>query len=124
MWAMGRLLFRLLRIHLHSFEHDLLAAATGGALLSFSIFILCAINAARTPVFLLLGIATLALNGRFGAAARGRLPPLPPRWKLLFALPFAFFALLYLSNSLAPEFSPDGQTYHLGIVYRYFREHG
>ena len=47
-----------------------------------------------------------------------------PPWKLLFAAPFAIYAILYLSNSLAPELSPDGQTYHLGLVYRYFREHG
>jgi hypothetical protein len=124
MWSMGRLLFRRLGISLHAVEHDLLAAITGGAILSFSIFMLCAINAARTPVFLVLGIAVLALNWRFGAASTGRLPPLSRPWTFLFAAPFAFYALLYLSNSLAPETSPDGQAYHLGLVYRYFREHG
>jgi hypothetical protein len=124
MWALGRLLFRRLGISLHAVEHDLLAAITGGALLSFSIFILCAINAARTPVFLVLGLAALGLNWRFGVGATGRLPRLPLPWTFLFAAPFAFYALLYLSNSLAPEASPDGQAYHLGLVYRYFREHG
>lgn len=124
---MGRLLFRRLRIHLHPLEHDLLAAVTGGALLSFSVFILCAINAARTPVFLVLGLVALGLNWRFGSAPGGDpapLPPLPPLWKLAFAAPFAVYAVLYLSNSLAPEASPDGQAYHLGLVYRFFREHG
>src|SRR5580698_2576495 len=124
MWSMGRLLFRRLGITLHAVEHDLLAFITGGAILSFSVFILCAINAARTPVFLVLGIAALALNWRFGAASAGRLPPLSRTWTLLFAAPFAFYALLYLSNSLAPETSPDGQAYHLGLVFRFFREHG
>ena len=124
MWALGKLLFRFLRIHLHSTEHDLLAAVTGGAMLSLSVFLLCAFNAARTPAFLVLGIAALALNMRFGAAHAGRLPALPPLWKFLFAAPFAFYAILYLSNSLAPEISPDGVAYHLGLVYRYFREHG
>jgi hypothetical protein len=130
MWAIGRLLFRSLRIRLYSVEHRLLAAITGGALLSFSIFILCAIGAARTPVFLVLGISALALNWRYGAAPAGDFAPLAPLprlstpWKFLFSAPFAFYAVLYLSNSLAPEFSPDGQTYHLGLVYRYFREHG
>ena len=46
MWSMGRLLFRRLGIGLNAVEHDLVAAVTGGALLSFSIFILCAVNAA------------------------------------------------------------------------------
>lgn len=124
MWAMGRLLFRRLGISLHAVEHDLLAAVTGGALLSFSIFILCAINAARTPVFLVLGVTAIALNWRFGMGATGRLPRLPSFWMFLFAVPFAFYALLYLSNSLAPETSPDGQAYHLGLVYRFFREYG
>jgi hypothetical protein len=124
MWAMGRLLFRRLGLSLNAVEHDLLAAVTGAALLSVSIFILCAVNAAFTPVFLVLGIAALALNWRFGAGATGRLPRVPLLWTLLFAVPFAFYALLYLSNSLAPEHSPDGQTYHLGLVYRFFRQHG
>lgn len=124
MWAMGRLLFARLRIHLHAIEHDLLAFLTGGALLSFSIFVLCAIDAARTPVFLVLGIAALAMNWRFGAGAKGRLPAMAPRWKVFFAAIFAVYAILYLSNSFAPEFSPDGQAYHLGLVYRFFREHG
>jgi hypothetical protein len=124
MWAMGRLLFRRLAIRLSAVEHDLLAFITGGALLSFVVFILCAINAARTPVFLVLGIAALALNWRFGTGATGRLPRLPLPWTFLFAAPFAIYALLYLSNSLAPEASPDGQAYHLGLVYRFFREHG
>jgi hypothetical protein len=124
MWAMGRLLFTRLGIRLHAVEHDLLAGVTGGALLSFSVFILCGFNAARTPVFLALGVAALALNWRFGASASSRFPPLPRLWKFLFLAPFAFYAVLYLSNSLAPEMSPDGQAYHLGLVNRYFREHG
>jgi hypothetical protein len=124
MWSIGRLLFRRLGIHLHAVEHDLIAFVTGGALLSLSIFMLCGFHAARTPVFLALGLAALALNWRFGAAPASRLPALPALWKFLFAAPFVLYALLYLSNSLAPEASPDGVTYHLGLVYRYFREHG
>jgi len=124
MWAFGRLLFGQLHIRLHALEHDLLAFVTGGALLSFLVFLLCAANLARTWVFVATGIAVLALNHRFGARANGSLPKLSAFWKWLFAVPFVLFALLYLSNSLAPEISPDGQAYHLGLVYRFFREHG
>ena len=34
--------------------------------------------------------------------------------------PFVLFALLYLSNSLAPEIEPGWEAYHLGLVYRFF----
>jgi hypothetical protein len=124
MWALGCLLFGALRIELPSIEHELLAALSGGPLLSFLTFLLCVFHAARTPVFLLLGIAALSLNWRYGARALGQLPALPAMWKWFFVVPFVLFAALYLSNSLAPEISPDGATYHLGFVFRYFREHG
>ena len=32
--------------------------------------------------------------------------------------------MLYLANAMAPEVSPDGAGYHLGLVARYLREHG
>jgi len=123
-WAIGRLLFHRLRISLFSFEHDLLAGATGAAILSFTVFLLCAVNAARAPVFLLIGLGAIALSVRFGAVRGARLPALPPFWRILFVVIFGFYACVYLSNSLAPEVSPDGQTYHLGLVYRFLREHG
>ncbi len=124
MWALGRLLFGRFQIRLHALEHDLLAFVAGGALLSFLVFMLCAAQAARTWIFLVTGIVILALNWRFGVRSAGSLPKLSPFWKSLFAVLFVLSALLYLSNSLAPEISPDGQAYHLGLVYRFFREHG
>ena len=42
---------------------------------------------------------------------------------LLLAVGGAYF-VLYFFNALAPEISPDGSTYHLGLVARYLREHG
>jgi hypothetical protein len=128
MWALGRLLFRSLAIELYAGEQDLLAAATGGALLSFTVFLLCAAHVARTAVFVAVGVAALALAWRAtqGKARKARdpLPPLPRSWQFLFAGLMAVYAVVYLSNSFAPEISPDGQTYHLGLVYRFFREHG
>ncbi len=32
--------------------------------------------------------------------------------------------MVYFTNAMAPERSPDGSTYHLGLVARYMREHG
>lgn len=106
-------------------EHDLLAGVTGAALLSLLVFVLCAAHLALIPVFWAVGLAALALNGMYGARrADGAGDPLPGMWKWIFGVPFAFYALLYLSNCLAPENSPDGQAYHLGLVYQYFRQHG
>jgi hypothetical protein len=120
-WALGLLLFRRLGITLHRTEHDLLSCLTGAALLSLAVFLLCAARLAYPWLFLVLG-APLLLVRR--ATPASHFPALPRFWKILFALAFGFYALLYLSNSLAPEISPDGSTYHLGLVARYFRLHG
>ncbi|MDQ6707892.1 MAG: glycosyltransferase family 39 protein, partial [Acidobacteriota bacterium] len=55
---------------------------------------------------------------------RQRLPPLPRFWKWLFAAVFLPFAIYYFVNALAPESSPDGSSYHLGLVARYLRQRG
>jgi hypothetical protein len=82
------------------------------------VFVLCALGLARTSVFLGIGIVAIlsAIRLPWNAPVR--------RVSLLFAAAFGFYALLYLSNSLAPEFSPDGAAYHLGLVAQYFRQHG
>jgi len=99
-------------------ENDLLAAVTGAAILSSLVFFLCALKLASAPVFLICGVGACA---RPFFSLRGK-----PRASLpnLFLFLFIFYGLIYLANSLAPEFSPDGSTYHLGLVARYFRQHG
>ena len=93
--------------------------------MSLLVFLLCATHLALIPVFWAVGLAALILKGKAQSAATGDTTnPLPRAWRWLCGLPFVFYALLYLSNSLAPENSPDGMTYHLGLVYRYFRQHG
>ena len=121
-WSLGRLLFRRLGIGLRNPEHDLLAGLTGAAILSVAVFLLCTVKLARAPVFAALGLTGL-ITGRL-PQRHPPFPSLPRFWRWLFIAPFAFYAVLYLSNSLAPEFSPDGSTYHLGLVARYFRQHG
>ena len=37
---------------------------------------------------------------------------------------FSAFTFLYFFNALAPESSPDGMSYHLGVVAKYQRTHG
>jgi hypothetical protein len=116
--ALGRILFGMLGVELEPFEHDLLAGVCGAPLLSGIVFLLCAVRLATWPVFLGIGIGFILLSFRYRRGVPvGRIP-----W--LFAIPFAFYAVIYLSNSLAPEVSPDGMAYHLGLVARYFRDHG
>ncbi|HVY92356.1 MAG TPA: hypothetical protein VHA14_06395, partial [Bryobacteraceae bacterium] len=125
-WSIGRLLFTRLRIQLRRVEHDLLAGIAGAALLSLLIFFLCAADLAYIAVFWVIGLAAIGLNWKFAAGSPADAPPpwLPAWEKWIFLAPVVLFTLLYLSNSLAPEHSPDGQAYHLGNVYRFFRQHG
>ncbi len=117
-WAIGRLAFERLRIRLQPLEHDLLAGVTGAALLSLLIFGLCSTGLVWTASFVVLGAVALLLNYRFGGKSQWVRPNL---WWLLV---FAVYAYVYLINAMGPEYSPDGQTYHLGLVYRFFRERG
>ncbi len=124
-WSIGRILFSRLRISLRRVEHELLAGITGAAILSLVIFLLCALHIATIPVFWAVGLAAIAVNWKFGAASQpGAAAPLPRWLKWLFTVPVVYFAVVYLSNSIAPENSPDGEAYHLAFVYRYFRQHG
>jgi hypothetical protein len=52
------------------------------------------------------------------------LPDFSHGWKFFFGLVLLGFGTFYFVNALAPEISPDGTTYHLGLVARYFRQHG
>jgi hypothetical protein len=51
-------------------------------------------------------------------------PALPRSLKILFGVLFGAFTILYLCHAWAPEMSPDGSGYHLGLLARYLREHG
>ena len=127
---MGSVLFARLRISLRRVEQPLLAGITGAAVLSLLVFLLCAANLARIPVFLVLGLGAVylgwkSMSRRTATTQAGHArATLPLVWKCVCGIPFIFYALFYLSNSIAPENSPDGQAYHLGLVYRYFRQHG
>lgn len=77
----------------------------------------------RATFFVLPGLL-LAAAWRTGALRlpAEQLPELPLLWKRMLWVA-APFTLLYLTNAMAPEVSPDGSTYHLGLVAKYYREH-
>lgn len=117
-WALGRILFDRLQIRLRRLEHEVLAGIVGSALLSLLVFGLCALGLVWTASFWVVGGVALYFNYRVKVAGRVEWPG---AW--WFAV-FGVYAFVYLVNAVAPEYSPDGQTYHLGLVYRFFREHG
>ncbi len=125
-WSLGKLLLKSLRLEFYRLEEDLLALITGSACLSFLVFVLCALHCARKGAFTALGVTILAIAGWRGALrpAATKLPGVPRLWWLFFAGPFSVYAVLYFFNALAPETSPDGATYHLGNVVRWWHDRG
>jgi len=93
---------------------------TGAAMLSTAVFLLCAAGFAYTWSFLLLGCVACGAGRKHLIWSR---PKLPEKYRILIFF-FILYFILYFFSSMAPESSPDGVTYHLGFVARYFREHG
>jgi hypothetical protein len=124
--ALGALLLRKLSIRFKREEEIPLAFVIGAACLSLAVFVFCAAGLSYGAVYLIFGSAALVIAFYSGSFRRNTdtLPPLPAVWRRLFAAVFTIFGLLYLSQALAPEISPDGATYHLGLVGRYWRNHG
>jgi hypothetical protein len=124
--AMGWLLLRRLRLQFYCLEGALFSFVSGAACLSLAVFLLCLIHQARLGVFLVGGAAMMVWaiwEGR-RSGPRKALPPVPRVWSVLFLAVFAAFFACHLCNAIAPEVSPDGSSYHLGNVARYWRHQG
>jgi hypothetical protein len=104
---------------------------SGASVLSLLVCALCGAGLAYPAVFLAMGAAVLVASRlvkkqRVQGDPRGSGDP-PHQSSVLriaFGVAFGMFVVLYLTNAMAPEISPDGATYHLGLVSRYLREHG
>ncbi len=126
-WALGRMLLKRARFPLAREEEHPLAFVCGAPVLSLLITGLCAVRAVYDASFLLLGVLILTAawrDGAFRPSAAERLPALPRLWQWLFWTIFAVYGASALLAAMAPEISPDGSGYHLGIVSRYYRAHG
>lgn len=126
--AAGKLLLSALGLRFPRAENCLFAFLAGAACWSALVFTLAATHLARRNVFLAAGALVILAAARWGRlpalAPDPSLPRLPRAWKILAGTVFGAFTVLYLFNALAPEVSPDGSTYHLGLVARYLRERG
>ncbi|MGO9970229.1 MAG: glycosyltransferase family 39 protein [Bryobacteraceae bacterium] len=101
---------------------------TGAALLSLAVFVLCVLRLAYPAAFLAVGAAGLAGLWRERGTLREAAPEPAVEFgriaKYTFCVIFGAYFLLYLLNAMAPEISPDGSGYHLGLVNRYLHQHG
>lgn len=124
--ACGSLLLRWVGLELHRLEATLFAFVCGSGCVSLAVFALCVVQQARLPVFLAAGVGAIgwAAWWQRGGSGRKSLPAAPRVWSAVFFVIYAAFFACYLCNSLAPEISPDGSSYHLGNVARAWRHHG
>lgn len=122
--ACGRLVLWKLDVKLYREEQWLFCFVSGSALLSMFVFLLCAAGVLTKGMLLALGALLILLARSAKLSDADPLPVLPQTWKWLFVTGYSAFGVLYFTNAMAPELSPDGTTYHLGLVGRYYREHG
>jgi hypothetical protein len=105
---------------------------TGASLLHLAVFCLAAAGLLYPWAIVAVGFAAVMFGYQASRPAAvthtdlwiGRQAVALGKLRWLFLAIFAVYFLLYLSNALAPEASPDGAGYHLGLVGRYLREHG
>ena len=117
------------RMALSRAERLVFAFAAGAACLSNIVFLLCSFGAFYTEA--VWAVALLAAGGywRWGREGSSSTPQFPAEpgqrlWWAIFAIPAVVYGCTYFVHAMAPEISPDGVGYHLGLVSRYFREHG
>ncbi len=125
-FALGRVLLARIATPMYKHEQIFFSFVTGSAMLSLLVFLLAASGTARKGVFIALGLAIPAAaiyKGLFRLNGDD-FPRLAKPLKWLCISVFTVYTALYLSNAMAPEMSPDGSTYHLGLVARYYRDHG
>jgi hypothetical protein len=122
----GLLLLQRLSVKLHRQEVYPYAFILGASIYSLIIFSIAAAGAISTWTIAAAGTVLIAVAVRSGAWKRTGppLPPMPVFWLVVFAGSMLVYGLMYLAYGMAPEMSPDGSTYHLGLVARYFRQHG
>ena len=133
-YSLGSVIAARCGAKLERLEKFPLAFGLGAAILHLAIFVILALKVGYWPVFVLLLAAAVASglwtgDWRLPAASKPAVPNARQSWKKrfvrwLFGLIIAVFTLIYFVNAWAPELSPDGAGYHLGLVARYLRVHG
>ena len=130
-FLLGMLILRLatrLASRLTRAEFFLFSYAVGAACLSLLVFLVCAAGLVYDVTFVLISVGTVAAWWRSGRGPSGGEEfPLESgvrSWNWVLGLIGVPYGLLYLVNAMAPETAADAVGYHLGLVSRYYREHG
>jgi hypothetical protein len=122
--AAGTVMLGRLPVRLSRAEHWALALPLGAPVVSMAVFLACVLGIARAPVFAATGIALLAAAAWLRPRISPQPPGIPKAWRWTAAVVAIPFGALYLLHAWSPEYSPDGASYHLGVVGRYLRAQG
>ncbi|HYP13630.1 MAG TPA: hypothetical protein VEQ63_06885, partial [Bryobacteraceae bacterium] len=124
--AAGLILFQKLGLRFYRQETWALALLTGSAIYSTFVFAILAAHLAYEWVFPAASLAAIALcvQRRAHVLHAPAFPPIPLRWRVVLTAGGLAFGTFYLMHAMAPETSPDGSGYHLGLVARYLRQRG
>jgi len=125
-YAVGLLIVRWCGVVLKRQELFPLAFLAGASCVHLLMFSLLALKIAYKPViiFAIVGLIAAAIWKGVWRPRGDSFPALSLSFKIFFGVIFGAFTLLYFCHAWAPEMSPDGSGYHLGLVARYLREHG
>ncbi len=130
-YSLGSVLAGRLRLKLRRLERWPIHFLLGAVLMSALVFAILTLRIAYRPMFYLLPAASIGIRVWLkdpnlpgeDPAETGR-SMMQKIARGLFAAIAAAFSFLYLADAWAPEISPDGSAYHLGLVARYLRAHG
>ncbi len=108
-------------------EHRLFALGLGAAALSLAVLLLALAGLVYDASFCALAALAPAAWLRWGRG-RGGKASAPGGdggwlWRSAWYAALAVYGWLYLINALAPEIGSDSLGYHLGLVFRYYRDH-
>src|SRR4051794_33338637 len=123
----GLLILQFLRVRPKRGEVFPLAFLTGSAALSTTVFLFLTLWCARPLVFAVAGVATIGaaiLRRSWRITGDETAESLSTRWRWTFGAGLLFYGIYTFFYAMAPEASPDGSSYHLGVVERYLRNGG
>ena len=125
-FVIGQFVLAWLKLELYRQEQPAMAIVLGSAVWSLLVFFLAAAHLIHKGVLIGLAVAILLAGWKWKAFefTGESFVPIPKRWKYALGSIGTIFGILYISNAMAPEISPDGMGYHLGLTARYYREHG
>ncbi|MDP9112753.1 MAG: hypothetical protein M3O20_03625, partial [Acidobacteriota bacterium] len=129
-YGVGSVIAARVGVGLRRMEKFPLSFILGASLLHLAIFAVLALHICYKPVLwlLLAGCVVAAiLTGDWRLPQASETPrgtQMSRAFRYVFGFIAAAFTTLYLFNAWAPEISPDGSSYHLGLTARYLRAHG